>query len=107
MSLLFLSLESSTIRSNPLESTSSRCKINTSSWPNKTQISEKKYEAISNHAYKRSKKTQITFLDKNIDLIINSKFIDPNKHTAKGLTSYGSPRDHCIDNQEREREEAI
>ena len=36
---------------------------------------EKKYEAISNHAYKRSKKTQITFMDKKIDLIINSKFI--------------------------------
>ena len=46
---------------------------------------EKKYEAIINHAYKRSKKTQITVMDKNIDLIINSKFIDPNKHTAKGL----------------------
>ena len=36
---------------------------------------EKKYEAISNHAYKRSRKTQITFMDKNIDLIINPKFI--------------------------------
>ena len=41
----------------------------------KTQISEKKYEAISNHAYKRSKKTQITLMDKSIDLVINSKFI--------------------------------
>ena len=39
---------------------------------------------------------------KKIDLIINSKFIGPNKHTAKRVTSYGSPRDHCIDNQERE-----
>ena len=37
--------------------------------------SEKKYEVMSNHAYKRSKKTQITFMVKNIDLIINSKFI--------------------------------
>ena len=36
---------------------------------------KKKYEAISNHAYKRSKDTQIIFMDKNIDLIINSKFI--------------------------------
>ena len=36
---------------------------------------ENKYKAISNHAYKRSKKTQITFMDKKIDLIINSKFI--------------------------------
>ena len=65
---------------------------------------EKKYEAIINHAYKRSKKTQITFMDKNIDLIINLRFIDPNKHTAKRVTSYGSPRDHCIEDQERERE---
>ena len=38
-------------------------------------MSKKKYEAIINHAYKRSKKTQIIFMDKNIDLIINSKFI--------------------------------
>ena len=75
MSVPLLSLESSTVRSNPLPGTSSHCKINRSSWPNKTQISEKKYEAISNHAYKRPKKTQITFMDKNIDLIINSKFI--------------------------------
>ena len=29
------------------------------------------------------------------------------KHTAKRLTSYGSSRDHCIDYQKREREEAI
>ena len=40
---------------------------------------------------------------KRIDLIINSKFIDPNKHTAKRVTSYGSPRDHCIENQKREK----
>src|SRR5215216_1978725 len=75
VSVPFLSLGSSTVRSNPLQSTSSHCKINRSSFPNKTQISEKKYEAIRNHAYKRSKKTQITFMDKKIDLIINSKFI--------------------------------
>ena len=75
VSVPLLSLGSSTVRSNPLPGTSSHCKINRSSWPNKTQICEKKYEAISNHAYKRSKKTQITFMDKKIDLIINSKFI--------------------------------
>ena len=75
VSVPFLSLGSSTIRSNPLPSTSSHYMINRPSWPNKTQISEKKYEAIRNHAYKRSKETQITFMDKNIDLIINSKFI--------------------------------
>ena len=32
---------------------------------------KKKYEAINNDAYKRSKKTQIIFID--VDLIINSK----------------------------------
>ena len=104
MSVPFLSLgSSSTVTLNPLPGTSSHCKIDRSSWPNKTQILEKKYEAISNHAYKRSKKTQITVMDKNIDLILNSSSSDPNKHTAKRLTSYGSPRDHGIDNQERER----
>ena len=85
MSVPLLSLGSSTVRSNPLQSTSSHCKINRSSWPNKTQISEKKYEAISNHAYKRSKKLKYFHGYKKIDLIINSKFIDPNKHTAKEL----------------------
>ena len=75
MSFPLLSLGSGTVSSNPLESTSSHYKINRSSWPNKTQILEKKYEAISNHAYKRSKKTQITYMDKNIYLIINSKVI--------------------------------
>ena len=85
MSVPFLSLGSSTVRSNPLPGTSSHCKINRSSWPNKTQISNKKYEAISNYAYKRSNKTQITFMDKNIDLTINSRFIDSNKHTTKEL----------------------
>ena len=104
MSFPFLSLGSSTIRSNPLESTSSHCKINRSSWPNKTQISEKKYVAIINHAYKRSEKTQITFMDKNIDLIINSKFIGSQQTHRKRVTSYGYPRDHCIEDQERERE---
>ena len=34
---------------------------------------KKKYEAINNHAYKRSKKTEIIFRDKY--LIINSNFI--------------------------------
>ena len=102
VSVPLLSLGSSAVRLNPLQNTSSHCKINRSSWPNKTQISEKKYKAIINHAYKRSKKTQISFMDENIDLIINSKFIGSQQTHAKRLTSYGSPRDHCIDNQERE-----
>ena len=56
VSVPLLSLGLSTVRSNPSQSTSSHCEINRSSWPNKTQISEKKYEAIRDHAYKRSKK---------------------------------------------------
>ena len=65
VSVPFLSLGSSTVRSNPLQSNSPHCKINRSSWPNKTQISEKKYEAIRDHAYKSSEKTQIIFMDKS------------------------------------------
>ena len=42
-----LSLRSSTLRSNPSQSTSSHGKKNQSSWPNQTKISEKKYEAIT------------------------------------------------------------
>ena len=81
----FLSLGSSTVRSNPLRSTSSHCKINRSSWPNKTQISKKKYEAIRDHAQKISKKLKYFHGYKKTDLSINSKFIDPNKHTTKEL----------------------
>ena len=104
MSVPLLSLGSSTVRSNPLPGTSSHCKINRSSWSNKTQISEKKYKAIINHAYKRSKKTQITFRDKNIDLIIKSMFIESQQtHREKTYIIWIS-RDHCIENQERERE---
>ena len=95
MSVPLLPLGSSTIRSNPSQSTSCHCKINRSSGPNKTQISEKKYEAIRNHAYKRSKKIEITFMDRSSS--------DPNKHTAKRVTSNRSPRDHCIENQKERR----
>ena len=75
MSFPLLSLGLSAVRSNPSQSTSSHAKKNRSSWPNYTKDSQEKYEAIINHAYKRSKKTQITYMDKNIDPIINSKFI--------------------------------
>ena len=39
-----------------------------------------------------------------IDLIINSKFIRSQQTHRKRVTSNISPRDHCIENQERERE---
>ena len=52
----------------------------------------------------RDQKTQITFMDKNIDLIINSKFIGSQQtHRKKRVTPNRSPRDHCIENQKRER----
>ena len=39
-----------------------------------------------------------------IDLIINAKFIGSQQtHTTKRVTSNRSPRDHCIENQKRER----
>ena len=90
-SLPLLSLGEDTARSNPSQSTSSHCKKIQSSWPNQTRVSEKKYESINNHAYKRSKKTPIIFVD--IDLIINSQFIRSQQiHRKKSL--------HQIDPQE-------
>ena len=106
VSVPLLSLGSSTVRSNPSQSTSSHCKINRSSWPNKTQISEKKYEAISNHAYKRSKNSQITFMDKKIDLFIYSKFIGSQQtHRKKSYIIWISKRPLYWES--KEREEAI
>src|SRR3989337_3510257 len=82
--LPLLSLRKNIARSNPSQSTSSHGKKNRSSWPNSTKDSKKKYEVINNHAYKRSKKTQITFMD--INLIINSKFIGSHQtHRKKEL----------------------
>ena len=40
---------------------------------------------MSNHAYKRAKKTQITFMDKKIDLIVNSKSIRSQQTPQKEL----------------------
>ena len=109
MSVPLLSLGSSTVRPNPLLSTSSHYKINRPNWPNITPISEKKCEAISNHAYKRSKKTQITFMDKNIDLIINSKFIGSQQtHHRKELHQIVSKNiEENIVLKIKSREEAI
>ena len=51
-------------------------------------------------------------MDKNIDLIINSKFIDPNKHTAKELHHTDLQETIILRikrerERERERDEAI
>ena len=50
----------------------------------------------------RDQNTKITFMDKNIDLIMNSKFIGSQQTQAKRVTSNRSPRDHCTENQKRE-----
>ena len=50
---------------------------------------------------RNQKKTQIIFMD--IDLIINSKSIGSQQTHGKRVTSNRSPRDHCIENQNRER----
>ena len=72
--LPLLSLGKNTKRSNSSQSTSSHGNKNRSSWPNKTKDSKKNYEAINNHAYKRSKEDSNNFHG-YIDQIINSKFI--------------------------------
>ena len=104
-SLPLLSLGEDTARSNPSQSTSSHCKKIQSSWPNQTRVSEKKYESINNHAYERSKKTPIIFVD--IDLIINSHFIGSQKtHRKKSLHQIDLQEhrgEHCIENQKERR----
>ena len=51
----------------------------------------------------RDQKTQITFMDKNIDLIINSKFIGSQQtHRKKSLHQIDLQEhrgEHCIENQ--------
>ena len=58
--LPLLSLGKNTARSNPSQRTSSHGKK-----IDLVGLTEPKIEAISNHAYKRSKKTQIIFMDRN------------------------------------------
>ena len=40
---------------------------------------------------------------KKVYVIINLKFIRSQQTHRKRVTSYGSPRDHCIENSARER----
>ena len=53
------------------------------------------------------KETQITFMDKNIDLIINPQFIGLNKHTAKRrlnrIDIHESGGELCIEIQRERR----
>ena len=53
----------------------------------------------------RDQKTQITFMDKNIDLIINSKFIGSQQtHSKKSYIKYISKKPLYWESKERERE---
>ena len=63
---------------------------NQSSWPNQTKVSEKKYEGYNNHAYKRSNKTQMIFMDRyDHELTIHRI---PTNIPQKVITSNRSPR---------------
>ena len=72
------------------------CKKNQSIWPNQTDNSRRNTK-ISNHAYKKSEKIQIIFIDK---LIINPQFIGSRQtHRKRRL--------HRIDLQEHRGEHGI
>ena len=58
--------------------------------------------AINNHAYKRSKRTQIIFMDKRSDHKLKLHWI-PTNTPQKDITSNRSPRDHCTENQKERR----
>ena len=49
----------------------------------------------------RDQKTQVTFMDKNIDLVINSKFNGSQQTHCKKELDQIDLRDHCIENQKR------
>src|SRR5215216_1946217 len=74
----------------------SHCKKNQSSWPNKTNNSNRNTK-IPNHAYKNSEKIQIIFIHK---LIVNPQFIGSRQtHRKRRL--------HRIDLQEHQGEHGI
>ena len=81
----------------------SHCKTHRSSWPNKTQDSER-LTRISNHAYKNSEKIQIIFID---NLIINPQFIGSREtHRKRVLHRIDLHEDHgelCIEDPRERR----
>ena len=81
----------------------SHCKNHRSSWPNKTQDSER-LTRISNHAYKKSSKTQIYIID---NLITNTQFIGSRQtHRQRGLHRIDLHEDHaelCIEDPRERR----
>ena len=81
----------------------SHCKNHRSSWPNKTQDSER-LTRISNHAYKKSAKTQIYIID---NLITNPQFIGSRQtHRQRRLHRIDLHEDHgelCIEDPRERR----
>jgi len=74
----------------------SHCKNHRSSWPNKTQDSER-LTRISNHAYKKSAKTQIYIID---NLITNPQFIGSRLHRIDLHEDHG---ELCIEDPRERR----
>ena len=62
----------------------------------------KKYEAISKHAYKRSKEDSNNIHGYRSDHKLELHRI-PTNTPQKFVTSNRSPRDHCIENQKERR----
>ena len=103
MSCPFLSLELSTARLNPLQSTSPIArKINLVGQTN--SIDRREIQSYINHAYKISEKTQIIFID---NLSINPQFIGPQQtRRKKGLHQIDLQEhrgEHCIEDQRERR----
>ena len=102
-SLPLLSLGEVTARYEPKTKHFSHCKNHRSSWPNKTQDSER-LTRISNHAYKKSAKTQIYIID---NLITNPQFIGSRQtHRQTRLHRIDLHEDHgelCIEDPRERR----
>ena len=81
----------------------SHCKNHRSTWPNKTQDSER-LTRISNHAYKKSAKTQIYNID---NLITSPQFIGSRQtHCQRRLHRIDLHEDHgelCIEDPRERR----
>ena len=105
--LPLLSLGKVTARYEPKTKHFSHCKNHRSSWPNKTQDSER-LTRISNHAYKKSAKTQIYIID---NLITNPQFIGSRQtHRQIRLHRIDLHEDHgelCIEDPRERRSHLV
>ena len=101
--LPLLSLGKVTARYEPKTKHFCHCKNQRSSWPNKTQDSER-LTRISNHAYKKSAKTRIYIID---NLITSPQFIGSRQtHRQRELHRIDLHEDHgelCIEDPRERR----